>query len=189
MIVSERWPVTYDAGQLKRQIKDLCESECFPKGFYFHNLGPLEGVQQGDILHFNSGVPVIWEDGEASIIDNIEYWVVVGNTCDFTRDISDVPYTQLAPIIEVDLSGESKVTPKELQKYNYSRKFYIPPWSNEVEAKVFLADFQRIITVHKKAFSTDKITRIACMSKEGWFLLHCCLVRFLCRDDGRFSPD
>ncbi len=189
MIVRERWPVTYDAGQLKDQIKELCESKHFPKGFYYHTLGPLAEFQQGDLLHFNSGVPIIWEDGEASVIDEIEYWVVIGNTCDFTRGIGEVPYTQLAPIIEIDISSSSRITTNDLQRYKYSRRFYIPPWSKEVEGKVFLADFQRIVTVHKSAFLTGKINRIASMSRQGWFLFHCCLVRFICRDDGRFAPD
>ncbi|MEH6625428.1 MAG: hypothetical protein V7739_03210 [Motiliproteus sp.] len=187
MLHTERWPVVYDSKELEDQIRSLTSAKCFSSKFYHHNVGPLGTVQQGDIISFSSGIPLIWSDANPGIIEDIDYWLVVGNTCDFTRNIEDVPFTQISPIIDIGSLERSKITRSDLTNYKYSRRFYIPPWEAASDDVTLIADFQRIVTIHKSAFSLSNISRVASMSLEGWVLLHCCLVRYLCRDDGRFD--
>lgn len=71
-------------------------------------------------------------------------------------------------------------------RYQTSRAFYVPPWKREVEGHCHVADLLRPVTAEKGVF--DEVARVeARMARSGWILLHSCLVRFLCRDDGRFD--
>jgi hypothetical protein len=50
----------------------------------------------------------------------------------------------------------------------------------------FAADFLRPVALHKGAVGSSARV-VARMTREAWILLHGCLIRFLCRDDGRFA--
>ena len=117
---------------------------------------------------------------------DFQHWLVVGNTCDFDREVSEVRYTQLVPIWELgDLKGVPAAELAAFTRYQYARRFFVPPWPGASRVLRY-ADFLTPIGVEKDAV-TDHAKIVARLSLEGWILLHSCLVRFLCRDDGRFD--
>jgi len=93
----ERWPPVYDAEDLASTISRLGKVTG-DMGLY----GPTTtGPEfcQGDIVSLQSGLPVLDADGEPVVLDpDFEHWLVIGNTCDFSRESADVPWTQLVPI-------------------------------------------------------------------------------------------
>lgn len=179
----EPWPPVYDAESLAELIDGLVETG---------NLADLYDVVrdeprvcQGDVVRLDSPIPLISEDGQPVVDDAAEYWLVIGNTCDFDRDRATAPWTQLVPIINlgVDLTSAKLVS---IQRYQTSRAFYIPPWKQEVEERFMIADLLRPVAAYKEAF--DEAAQVeARLARPGWVLLHSCLVRFLCRDDRRFA--
>jgi len=179
----ERWPPVYDAASLANSIESLVEAGDF-SGFYDPTLrGPK--VCQGDVIHLDSDIPLISDEGEPIADDAAEYWLVIGNTCDFERDRATVKWTQLVPIIDfgTNLNAEERAS---VQRYQTSRGFYVPPWKNQVEAHCHVADFLRPVAAEKEVF--DEVASVeARLTHSGWVLLHSCLVRFLCRDDRRFD--
>lgn len=183
----ERWPITaYDVDDLSDQIKKLCASDRFPQDFYIPVAGPQPGLQQGDIVALRSGVPVIWKDGTPAVIDDAVHWIVVGNTCDFNGNPRKVKFTQLSPLI--DLEGKDlPVSMDDLKTYRASRTFYVPPWPKSGRDNGFIADLERIVSLHVDAVDNAHASRIASLSFQGWVLFHCCIVRFLARDDGRYD--
>ena len=179
----ERWPPVYDADDLARQIRNLAGSEFLEERFYV--LEPEVPLCQGDVFHLQSPIPLIDEGGSAVALDDIEYWMALGNTCDFERTVDEVAWTQLVPII--DLGEESLLTKSELQRlrsYQPFRSFYVPRWSSELEGRIFVADLTRPVAAHKTALKSVA-TRQARLSHAAWALFHSCIVRFLARGDGR----
>jgi hypothetical protein len=179
----ERWPPVYDAGSLANAIESLVEAGDF-NGFYDASLRGPE-ICQGDVIHLESEIPLISGEGKPIADDAAEYWLVIGNTCDFERDLATAKWTQLVPIIDfgANLTAEKRAS---IQRYQTSRAFYLPPWSNTVEAHCHVADFLRPVAAEKEVF--DEVAKVeARMTHSGWVLLHSCLVRFLCRDDRRFD--
>jgi hypothetical protein len=182
----ERWPPVYDAEELATAIRDLVTSGRLHQQF-FRSQAKLEGVCQGDIVELPAGVPLIGEDGQPAVYGEVRYWMVIGNTCDFFRSHDEVPWSQLVPLI--DLGEASTLTTEEivsLRGYQYSRRFYVPPWSADVKGSNFVADFLRPVAIDKNALTTVATVR-AGLELHAWLLLHSCLVRFLARDDGRFD--
>lgn len=113
--------------------------------------------------------------------------MVVGNTCDFVRDLDTVENTQIVPLI--NLGDEDTLTSdqrREIRSYDAYRSFYVPPWMPYVRGKYFIADFTRHVTVHKSALTSASRVE-ARLSFRAWILFHSCIVRFLARDDGRWE--
>ena len=184
--VSERWPPIYDAGDLARTIREMVDSDRFQDQFY-RSEAPLEHICQGDIVRLQTGVPVLAANGQPAIHDDVTFWMVIGNTCDIVRELADAEWSQLCPL--VDLGAWEELSPGErdvLRRYRYSRRFYVPPWSAEVQGRCHVADFLRPVAIHKTALNQVAALQ-ASLTYYSWILLHSCLVRFLARDDGRFA--
>lgn len=178
-----RWPPIYDADGLAVVIRELARSEEFDARFW--DLRPIESVCQGDVVRLTAPVPYLDEAGEAHATDeDYEHWLVIGNTCDFERDVGDFKWTQLVPLIDLG-TGLSAGDVAHLRSYQAARKFYVPPWSS-VAPRHHVADLTRPVTIHKEAFQSHAAV-VARVQFAAWVLLHSCLVRFLCRDDGRFD--
>jgi hypothetical protein len=150
-----------------------------------------EDICQGDIVSLSSEVPVVLDDGQPGTVDHPDrVWLVVGNTRDFDRVLTDVRWTQLVPIIS--LGGTSELSDTQLdavRKYTQARTFHLPPWSTEKERDVHVADLLRPVGVDKRVFRGPNPTATvqARVSRPAWILLNACLVRFLARDDGRYD--
>lgn len=117
-------------------------------------------------------------------------WLVVGNTCDFDRELTDVRWTQLVPIISLGGTTELSTTQLDaVRKYTQARTFYLPAWIAEKERDVYVADLLRPVGVDKRVFRGPTATAVvqARVSRAAWILLNACLVRFLARDDGRYD--
>lgn len=182
MLVVDRWPPIYDAEELKGTIKKLSTSHELTKHFYTVPVG--RNAFQGDIIELKSALPLIWKDGKPGIKQDIERWMVIGNTCDIDRSLDDVTYTQVIPIAQV-VNEDVKASDRQLfLTYGYFRRFYLPPWDETIAEEIYFADFTRPVTIHKEALA-QHATRITSMTFDSWLLLHSCLVRFLARDDGR----
>ena len=194
-MAGDRWPPVYDAEDLVREIKRLTERQDIAHVFYEwrkdSSMTSVRDVCQGDIVRLGSDVPVIFEDGEPGVIEHPDAaWLVIGNTCDFDRDIEDVRWTQLVPLW--DLGAVSEVTDTQkaaLRRYTQSRVFYVPPWSADVSDRVHAADLLRPVAVDKRVFAAEEPVAMveARMERAAWVLLNACLVRFLARDDGRYG--
>ncbi|WP_431687111.1 hypothetical protein [Hahella sp. NBU794] len=180
----DRWPPIYDSTDLEDAIKQLSSSADVEKNFYIKGGSPDVGFCQGDIIRLGSGVPVIWEDGKPAVQSSSEYWLIIGNTCDISRPVETLEWSQLAPIVKIN-KQVSQENLDSFLKYQYSRRFYLPPWKQECANELYFADFVRPVTIHKTALF--KTTIESQMSRFSWLLLHSCLVRFLARDDGRFE--
>lgn len=181
----ERWPPSYDADELAASISKLVDSTNFASDFYeYRNISGNRVCAQGDIISFNSGLPLIHDDGIPAILDEYRFWLIVGNTCDISR--AEVPYSQIVPL--ESLGPEKSIKPETIdifRKYKYNRRFYIPPWNSSIE-DLYYADFTKQATIHKGALYNHTGVIIS-LSQKGWILLNCCLVRFLARDDGRYG--
>jgi len=164
----ERWPPVYDADDLKEQISQLSGRADIQNAFYDwrRDTSPqvVDDVCQGDVIELASEVPVLVADGQPSTIEHPDAaWLVIGNTCDIERVVTDVRWTQLVPIYA--LARRDSVSRHEMaaiERYTQSRSFHVPPWSTERAGHVYTADLLRPV-------------------------LNACLVRFLARDDGRYA--
>lgn len=184
---AEHWPPIYDAEDLATTIKRLVESNRLVANFFDHAPNNGGSPYQGDIIQLRSGVPLIDRDGQPSVIGDHCYWMVIGNTCDIAREMTDVTWSQIVPLVYVgadsDLSMEELAA---LRAYRYSRRFYVPHWSTLTQGCHHVADFLRPAPIHKNALRD--VARVeARLNRYSWILLHSCLVRFLARDDGRFA--
>lgn len=187
----ERWPPVYDLEDLVRDIKTLVDHPHIQNDFYLwrreRSTEVHSDICQGDIVTFGSEVPVIGPDGDPLLVDHPErLWMVVGNTCDFARDVDSVQWTQMVPIAALgplaDLSASERAS---ATRYTYTRRFYLPPWSQAVEDQLHVAELLQPVAVDKRAV-LQHATLDARMSHTAWMLLNACLVRFLARDDGRY---
>lgn len=182
----ERWPPIYDADDLKSAIAELARPDLINQRFY--GTEPRdEPWCQGDILQLQTDLPYIAADGQPAVMANLQtsLWMLVGNTCDLNRSIDEMDTTALVPIIQQDANQFSTEQRQSLNRYNYSRQFYLPPWSQE-NTDIMLADLTKPVTTHRNGLTTAG-SRLARLSYTGWLLLHACLVRFFARDDGRFD--
>lgn len=178
-----RWPPIYDADGLTETIRGLVRARDFDARFW--SLRDRDSVCQGDVVRLVAPLPFLDETGAAFASDEeFEHWLVIGNTCDFTRELSDCAHSQLVPLIDLGTA----MSPADLQDaraYRAARKFYVPPWPGGA-GHHFLADFTRPVAIDKRAFPSA-VEVVARLEYPAWVLLHSCLVRFLCRDDGRFD--
>lgn len=176
------WPPVYDENWLAETILEMVR-DLNPADFFASRAEPP--VCQGDVFRLKSMVPQISAEGKPIAEGETEYWLVIGNTCDFDRTYDDVPFTQVVPIEDC---GDS-VRPEyitSLRRYEAARAFYLPPWNPDFSSKVLIADFLQPVTLDKKALQAVA-TFEAGMTQRAWALLHACLIRFLCRGDRRFS--
>ncbi len=191
----DRWPPVYDAEDLVREIKRLTDRSDLGTTFYEwrrdRSMTVPDDICQGDVISLSSEVPVILEDGQPGTVDHPDAaWLVVGNTCDFDRELADVRWTQIVPIISVGSASELSATQLDaVRKYTQARTFHVPAWSSESERDVHVADLLRPVGVDKRGFQgpNPKATIQARVSRAAWILLNACLVRFLARDDGRYD--
>ena len=180
--VRERRPPIYDAQQLAGQIKDLSGRGELSKQFYSNYLVEIPWCQ-GDVIELSTQFAYIDQDGDPSVLDGLscKYWLLMSNTCDLARDLSNVRWANLIPLLEVQPTIEELAV---LQQYTQSRKFYAPPWASEIQHMV--AEFTMPITVDRRGLDGRGV-RAARMSEIAWYLFHSCIVRYLARDDGRLD--
>ncbi len=179
---TERWPPVYDAEDLNRTIRQIVEAPDLSAAF-FDSVTRGGAVCQGDILRFTSPVPLIDEIGEAVADGEVDFWLVIGNTCDFYRD--DAKWTQVVPLDTIAQPVPEQAM-RDLRSYRLARRFYVPSWPGADEKVALVADFLRPVAMHK-ATATTKARVVARLSRSAWVLLHSALIRFLARDDGRFA--
>lgn len=180
--VAERWSTAYDAEDLKRMIVEIAGRSDLTSGFY-HLLSEGGRLCQGDVLRLRSPVPAVDETGEPVGLGEVDYWLVIGNTCDFDRE--EVAWAQVAPIGVIS-EGLNPEYLRDFRSFRLNRVFYIPNWEGPEGDRAYYADFLRPVAMHKQAV-LEKAEVVARMSRAGWALLHCCLIRFMARDDGRFD--
>lgn len=182
--MAERWPPTYDADELAEQIRDLRVRRAYES--FFSQAQTAADRCQGDIISLNSGAPFIDETSQPAAQEHPgALWMVIGNTCDFQRDLDDLPWTQIAPILELPDGAADRQFLSDLQAYRASRYFYVPDWCADPPERHFMVELARPVTVDKRAVLAADVN--AQLSRFSWILLHACLVRFLARDDGRFD--
>ena len=178
-----RWPPCYDAEDLKEAIASLSRDLSVM-------YTPVNDNQpawcQGDLVSMTCRAPFIDEDGKAVAEDEFDYWIIVGNTCDFARTIEVTQFTQLVPVLIHPICDVTPADLDTLRRYSYCRQFFLPPWHTLEEQRVHIADFTHVVSCDKRAFD-NHFRLLARMSRSGWMLLHACLVRFLARDDGRLD--
>jgi len=194
----ERWPPVYDLDDLVAEIKRLTIHPDIATAFYEwrrdRSTTELSDVCQGDVIELASEVPVILEDGQPGTVDHPDaHWLVIGNTCDFDRNLDVARWTQLVPIISLGVTTELSATElASTRKYTQSRSFFIPAWSVDAERHLHVADLLRPVGVDKRVLqgagqTGQKGVIRARVSRAAWILLNACLVRFLARDDGRYD--
>jgi len=177
------WPPAYDAEELANQIRTLVKDQRIFKSFY-QEIALDIALCQGDIVEFNSVMPVIDEEGGLAVLDDYHYWMILGNTCDLSRDVDDCRYTHICPLapIEDDMPEDVLVN---LKNYRMSRRIYVPDWSG-IDKAGFTLDLTLVTSIDKGCLHSNT-RRAARMGMYAWLLLHSCLVRFLARDDRRFD--
>jgi hypothetical protein len=184
MVAPSRWPPVYDADQLQRLIRDLVATNDLATLLYASSTSEGGRICQGDVVRMPCELPFIDDDGQPSATEvQSEFWLVIGNTCDFDRDVAKNSWTQVVPIDDRTPTAEQL---DGFVKYKPSRAFYLPAWDNALCDKHFTADLSTPAAARKTAL-LEHGNVVARLSRQGWVLLHSCLVRFLCRDDGRFD--
>lgn len=182
----DRWPPVYDAEGLAHQIRDLIESHEVEDRFF---VGGSFGsdVFQGDVVRLPTQLPLLDETGTPSAGGEFEFWLVLGNTCDFDR--VDVDWSQVVPIDRVPAALIPSPVARALGRFETYRRFLVPAWPGDAGGSTVLriAELIHPVTVHKRALR-EHARVVARMSHLGWMLLHACVVRFLARDDGRHAP-
>lgn len=178
-VEEKRWPPIYDRSDLELTIKKLAISE--KKSDLFYMPCPQNDIFQGDIISFPNEFffPFIDENGELSAQEDIEYWVVFGNTCDIARDISTLPYTNISPLEKLPSDAPKEIL-KSMSNYQNYKTFYFPQF---VDDGHYYIDFTKLCTISKANF--DSAIKIRELRYSSWILFHSCIVRYLARDDGR----
>ncbi len=178
-----RWPPVYDFEGLLNQIKTLLSNNSLFKFYYSDS--PQKNPLQGDIIELSAEFPFITKDGDIAVeVNPINFWLVVGNTCDLTPNNSNGKFTNIIPLEALDKNAPSDIL-INLRKYTAYKKFFIPTWDKRISKNGFVADFRKITTIEKQVVLSNETTKIKEMTQLSWILLHSCLVRYLARDDGR----
>lgn len=175
------WPPSYDEHELNESINGIIKGGVSPEEFYVKPAAGESNVYQGDIIELSTVLPLIDDECEASVVEGFRYWIVIGNTCDISRDISDVKYTQVAPIIVLDDIDSSVLS--TFKNYKYNRRFFLPAWNPAVEPGCAV-EFTMPVTVNKESIQNCMILE-AKLTYPAWILLNACLVRYIARGDGR----
>ena len=177
------WPPAYDSEELENSISNLTARGIDASDFYVAS-SPSTPPRQGDIIRLASGVPIVDDECEPSVVDGLsDYWMLLGNTCDIDRNVTDVPYTLIAPI--AILTGVDEPTLKVFRQYSYYRRFYLPAWNDESDPGAAV-DFTMQVTLDKTTLG-GCATHVASLTYCSWVLLNACLTRFTARSDGRHT--
>ena len=176
-----RWLTVYDFEQLQIQIKEILKCD-YNQGFYT-NTPKRSELFQGDIIQLDRKFVSINEDGEFEAQKYSDFWIVVGNSCDFARDVKELPYTNLIPLQQIEKNAPSKII-NGLKNFQNYKHMYVPNFLDD-ESEYFL-DFTKIATVSKE-YLQKEITSIKIkeLTYSSWVLLHSCIIRYFARDDGR----
>lgn len=175
------WPPSYDADDLAKSIAELTAGG-FPSEEFYEVRVPGAPISQGDIVRLEAGIPIIDEDCEPSVLeDESNLWMILGNTCDIERDVKDVPYTLIAPV--VILSDVEEAVLGVFKRYQYNRRFFLPAWNKDAEPGAAV-EFTMQVSLDKSALS-QCVTHEAALSYKSWILLNACLTRFTARADRR----
>lgn len=180
----DRWPPIYDTEELERAIREQVQTGRLEKEFWLRKVD-TSYLAQGDLLRLRAGVPVIAADGEPSMMDDVPEWLILGNTCDLERELRELEWSQIVPIVRLKSVDVPPNHQDALRSYSVMRRFYLPSWDDSAH-EIAYADLTRIVTVHKAALVANA-SSASRMSIHGWVVLHACLVRFLARDDGRHA--
>jgi len=107
-------------------------------------------------VSLNSSPTYIDKDGDISIIDeNYSHWLILGNTCDLTRENNsgkkELPHlTHVAPLTPIEKDMPENVL-SDLKHYKLFKKMYVPRW-NEYIADHYL-DFTIINSIEKECLT------------------------------------
>jgi len=171
-----RWPPVYDFDSLQSEIKTLVD-----KGLEenFYNKNPnLKDFFQGDIIELDMLFPYIDKNGDIAAIES-KKWLILGNTCDITRD--DLPYTNIIPLDELKDDVPFEIIEK-LKKFQSYKKIFFPAISKDSFGHV--AEFTQVCSI-EKTYLMNKAKKITELEYHAWVLFHSCIVRYFARDDGR----
>jgi hypothetical protein len=177
------WPPVYDFETLESQIKQCVNTGSLFDEFYLpYQLGTE--LCQGDIIQLDNEIPFIDKDGEINAIRSAGYCIVLGNSCDLSREKKTVPFTQICPLfrIEPDISDEKL---NKLKKYEPYRKFYLPTWEYDNRVLGYLADFTITCSIDRCVIETAIIS--ARMQFLSWIIFNSCILRYLARADKRYT--
>ncbi len=203
-----RWPPVYDPEDVKRAIATLASGAAADSTRFYGTIDPASGdLCQGDVVQFHSGLPAIDEQGEISVAEEVDFWFVLGNSCDYNRSLDEVPSFLASPLYELP-----EATPVEflgdLRWYRLSRSFFLPRWPGAPGSLGFVADLTKIAMFSRRLLATEsaqpmvvkkrwhfgneprprsRAVVVARLSQDAWLLLNAALVRFLARDDGRYD--
>ncbi|MCK6512815.1 hypothetical protein L6R29_23045 [Myxococcota bacterium] len=188
---SVRWPPPTDAKELNTSISKAVEDGSIFGSFYESPKHGQPTLCQGDIILPKSlEIALIDEEGEiiAAEVPNIYRWMLLGNTCDFTREISKNPWTQIVPIIKQEETNKenSQKALDEFRGYKPFKSFYLPPWPGSEPSGIYKADLTMPVTIHKNALR-EQLPE-ARMTQKAWYLFSCVLLRYFVRGDGRNDP-
>jgi len=177
----DRWPTVYDFEELQNQIKQIVKSN-YSKGFYNLSIDK-HSLFQGDIIKLNKKFAYLNKDGKFQAEYFSSFWMLLGNSCDFDRNIKDLPFTNITPLQKLDSNVPQKIL-NGLKNFQNYKHMYIPSFDGNDDE--YFIDFTKIMTVSKEYLKIDIYNfKVAELTFESWVLLHSCLVRYFARDDGR----
>lgn len=179
-----RWPTIYDFDQLKNQIKRIVDSN-YIRDFYTLSINEKE-LYQGDVLYLDKKFAFLNAEGNFEAVKFTRYWVILGNSCDFSREVKDLPYTNIAPLQSIEKEIPEYIVTGLKNFQNYKRMYFPNVGDDNLE---YFLDFTQTMTISKQFlenFGIDKLKKRE-LTHQGWVLLHSCLIRYFTRDDGRFD--
>ncbi len=170
----KRWPPVHDEDDLAKAIQNAQRGI----GKTFYELTLVDGWCQGDIIKLDGAMPVVDESGEATIRDfPTNHWMLLGNSCDLTRELDDVQWTTAVPLLSVDRLGLELESAKT---YTTARVFFVPSWDEQGD---FYCDLTLTASISRQWLNEQQ--PVARLRQASWTLLNACLVRYLARNDGR----
>ncbi|WOE69067.1 hypothetical protein RZR97_08085 [Hydrogenimonas thermophila] len=176
----DRWATIYDFEELQNQIKQIVKSN-YTKGFYKLSIDK-HSLFQGDIIKLDKKFAYLNKDGQFQAEYFSGFWIILGNSCDFDRDIKDLPFTNITPMQKLNGDVPEKII-NGLKNFQNYKHMYIPSFDSNDE---YFIDFTKIMTISKEYLKSDIYNfKIAELTFDSWILLHSCLVRYFARDDGR----
>lgn len=176
-VLERRWGPVYEFSELKKTISDIRDNVF--DGFYLNEEEDdiPDGLCQGDVIE--GDLPFIWVDENGGIrARRYAWWVVLSNTCDISN--GKLKYIALAPVERMRREEDAS---ERFTRYTIFHNFYLPPWGEVTGDVMMVVDLR--LTTHVSADTRLIDARRASMGRDAWYLFHCCLVRFLARDDGR----
>lgn len=173
---AEAWGPVYDEEDLLATIRRAAKLDS--KQFYAAMHGPE--YCQGDVIELDSAAPVLNAERQPFMYGAFNHWLVLANTCDIDRDLSDVTWLWIVPVDVYTDASEDEL--EAVRSYRVSRHFFLPEWRDGPGGPL-AADFTIAVSLHKTALRGTKVT--CRLSQPAWILLHACVVRFLARADGR----